>query len=66
MSQKQQKIKTLLIKPLVFSSTEKINTTSLFKNSLDPKVCALPVEVSIQDSPLLRYLQQKLKLFFHR
>lgn len=50
MSQKQQKIKTLLIKPLVFSSTEKINTTSLFKNSLDPKVCALPVDTSIQET----------------
>lgn len=47
MSQKQQKIKTLLIRPLV----------SLKKIIWIQKDVPPPIEASFQDSPLLRYLQ---------
>lgn len=47
MSQKQQKIKTLLIRPLV----------SLKKFFGSKRMCPPPIEASFQDSPLLRYLQ---------
>lgn len=50
MSHKQQKIKTLLIRSLVLSPTDEVNTASIFKILWFPNKHVLPIEASFQDS----------------